>query len=363
MANSKNRALKFKINKPPFTERIFSSYKPLGIIFRILVNSVIGLAVLHILTIFIWKFKQDLKFDPQVIEVSRYLRAILYFNLLSESQVLADYVLEKIFPVPRNIKFRILTQTILSFLFVLLFSFVVTYIENRRNVVPKIIIFLGLSSGFVFITLLSTSLMLIRITQKWIYSQKQLDVLKQQKLQMDYKSLQDQLNPHFLFNNLSVLKSLIVYDKDTAIKFTENFTDVYRYVLQSRNKKLISFKEELQFIEAYVGLHKERLSDGLNIKFSIDKEAQSSKLPPLTLQLLVENAIKHNITSKSSPLNICIEANKEYVEVRNNLQLKEASYSTKTGLQNLMKRYVLLTHKEVWVYNSATEFTVRVPFL
>jgi LytS/YehU family sensor histidine kinase len=187
--------------------------------------------------------------------------------------------------------------------------------------------------------------------------------MKREKLEMDYNSLQDQINPHFLFNNLSVLKSLIIYNQKSAVKFTEDFTDVYRYVLQSKDKRLVDIKDELAFIDAYLGLHKERLGDGLQIKFLISIDVTDLKIAPLTLQLLVENAIKHNIALKDSPLQINILAEDNYLEVRNNVQLRTTSYSTKTGLDNLLKRYEFLTKQKISIDANAEEFIVRIPLL
>ncbi len=180
---------------------------------------------------------------------------------------------------------------------------------------------------------------------------------------MDYNSLQDQLNPHFLFNNLSVLKSLIIYDPDVAVDFTENFTDVYRYVLQSRNKRLVKLNEELQFMKAYYALHKERLGDGLLVETSIPEGETDKEIAPLTGQLLIENAIKHNVTSKETPLKISVAIEDGYLVVSNSLNLRTASYSTKTGLGNLVRRYEMLTEKEIVVQYDDERFEVRVPLL
>lgn len=223
--------------------------------------------------------------------------------------------------------------------------------------------YLGVAICLVFITLISASLLIVRLTEVWIQSQREIDVMKQEKLKMDYNSLQDKLNPHFLFNNLSVLKSLIIYDQDTAIKFTEDFTDVYRYVLESKDIVLVRLVKELEFINAYVGLHQERLGKGLNFKTSIVKIGLEKEIAPLTLQLLVENAIKHNIASKDQPLNLEIIVKDDFVGVINTLQLKETSYSTKTGLKNLVERYKMLTKEKIEVIESDREFMVKVPLV
>ncbi len=187
--------------------------------------------------------------------------------------------------------------------------------------------------GFIFVTFFIIISIGIRITQKWIKTEKEVENLKRSKLHSEYNALQDQLNPHFLFNNLSVLKSMIIYDADSAVDFTQNFTDVYRYVLQCKGKTTVTLSNELEFIQSYLSLHKERFGEGLNIKISAQKELLKKLIPPLSLQLLVENAIKHNVATKSEPLTIEVIANEDKIWVENNLQPKETSFSTKTGFK------------------------------
>lgn len=187
--------------------------------------------------------------------------------------------------------------------------------------------------------------------------------MKREKLEMDYNSLQDQLNPHFLFNNLSVLKSLIIYNPEVAVGFTENFTDVYRYVLQSKNKRLVKLKEEFDFMKAYYALHKERLGEGLLLEYDISQEELDKEIAPLTVQLLIENAIKHNIVCKETPLKLRVVVGNDHLIVINNLNLRTASYSTKTGLGNLVRRYEMLTDKEVVIQYNEEMFEVKVPLL
>jgi LytS/YehU family sensor histidine kinase len=231
-------------------------------------------------------------------------------------------------------------------------------LENSR---PAVI--LGMALGLIFVQVVANSLTMARITRKWLNSQEEIAEMKQEKLEMDYNSLQDQLNPHFLFNNLSVLKSLIIYNPEVAVGFTENFTDVYRYVLQSKNKRLVKLKEEFDFMKAYYALHKERLGDGLLLEYDIAKEELDKEIAPLTVQLLIENAIKHNIASKETPLKLRVVVGNNYLVVINNLNLRTASYSTKTGLGNLVRRYEMLTDKEVVIQYDEEIFEVKVPLL
>lgn len=344
-------------NKEKFHSKILY-YTPTSIAFRVLFNSVV--AILMIL--FIKYIFKDVGIDKEE-SFDTYFRVIVVFNILSELLIISDLGLEKYFPVPDKIRLRIFVQLVIALIIiVVMFNFAI-YINPQLSKVPKFVQYVGFIVGFAFVTFLSTSLLVFRMTGKWIQSQKEIDEMKQEKLRMDYNSLQDQLNPHFLFNNLSVLKSLIMYDKDKALTFTDNFTDVYRYVLKSKDERLVSLRTELEFINSYVGLHKERIGDGLIVNYSIEQSIIDMKIAPLTIQLLVENAIKHNITSKENPLEIIIITDKEGLIVKNNLQLKSSSYSTQTGLDNLIKRYAFLTNSQIVIEENNDKFVVKVPLL
>ncbi|HUX54802.1 MAG TPA: histidine kinase [Williamwhitmania sp.] len=187
--------------------------------------------------------------------------------------------------------------------------------------------------------------------------------LQQEKLRLDYVALQDQINPHFLFNNLSTLIAIIKTDPDAAVGMAENFSDVYRYVLQSKEKLSVPLSDELKFIKAYLSLHQIRLGDGLLITYSVDKTLLDYQLAPLSLQFLVENAIKHNVAALTSQLHIEVKAQNGHVTVTNNLNPKKTTYSTNTGLQNLEKRFQFLTSNPILVEKDEQSFTVKLPLI
>jgi LytS/YehU family sensor histidine kinase len=187
--------------------------------------------------------------------------------------------------------------------------------------------------------------------------------LKQDKLKLDYFALQDQINPHFLFNNLSTLIAIIQTDQKLAVRFAENFSDVYRYVLQSAEVYWVNLGDEVEFIKACFALHQERLGDGLRFNIDIPAEYFSFSIPPLSLQILVENAIKHNCATLKNPLKIDIFVRNNRLVVVNNLNPRNSSYSTKTGLQNLRKRYALLTEKVPVMTKTENEFIVEIPLI
>ncbi len=333
------------------------NYTPMSILLRMGVHMLISFLFIQLMIAI-----ND--FTPiKPVRIYDYFRVFTYFAVLSELQILIDLLLEKFFPIPKKIRLRLLVHILVGIgLLVLMFVFAKSHMVYEPGI-PKPNFYLGLAIGLVFVSMFSSSLLIMRFTEKWIFSQKEMDRLKQDKLKMDYNSLQDQLNPHFLFNNLSALKSLIIYDQDRAVNFTENFTDVYRYVLQSKDKMVIRIAEELEFIEAYIKLHKVRLGNGLVTNIEIRNSFNDFEIAPLTLQLLIENAIKHNITSKDKPLNINVFVKANYLVVENNNQKKETSYSTNTGLSNLKKRYKMLTEREIIIFEDNDTFRVNIPLL
>ncbi|MFQ3180866.1 MAG: two-component system LytT family sensor kinase [Polaribacter sp.] len=179
-----------------------------------------------------------------------------------------------------------------------------------------------------------------------------------------FESLKNQLDPHFLFNSLNVLTSLIGENPQQAERFTTKLSKVYRYVLEQRNKDLVPIEEELKFAKTYMELLGMRFEDAVkfNIPESISNDAL--KIVPLSLQLLLENAVKHNVVSSSKPLTINIYEEGNYLIIENNINPKEAiGKSTKVGLQNVADRYGLITDKGVKIANNNKTFRVSLPLL
>ncbi|WP_159466762.1 sensor histidine kinase [Dyadobacter sp. 3J3] len=197
-------------------------------------------------------------------------------------------------------------------------------------------------------------------------SRQLLESYKRISSQAQLQSLRNQVNPHFLFNNLSVLSALIPQDANASIEFVKQFSNVYRYVLKSDEKELIELWQELDFIESYLYLLKTRFETGLSIQVDISEGCLSAYILPVSLQMLVENAVKHNIVSKSKPLHIEISCHDNAsITVRNNLQRKivEEDQSTKLGLTNITKRYDFLGHHGVVVERTDQSFSVTIPLI
>jgi two-component system LytT family sensor kinase len=187
--------------------------------------------------------------------------------------------------------------------------------------------------------------------------------LKQAQLTANLSSLKEQLSPHFLFNTLNTLSLL---SREESVKnFVAELANVYRYVLQYKELDTATLKQELDFIESYLYIIKTRLENSIDVNVNVNQELLNSKIPPLTLQLLIENAIKHNIASSGKQLKIEIKTiDQKFLLVNNNLQPKTSvQFSTGTGLSNVMQRYRLLFAKEIEIEQSSDFFTIKLPIV
>lgn len=189
--------------------------------------------------------------------------------------------------------------------------------------------------------------------------------LRETALQAELKMLKLQLDPHFLFNNFSMLTQLIQTNKEDALLFLGNLSRVYRYVLASSKKDMTSLEEELKFVENYFHLIKIRHGETVNLTVSISDTDRQKGIPPVTLQLLIENTIKHNIATVKNPLLIRIESTGDgYITVKNNLQRININYpETGLGLTNIAERYMLLGGIKPEILEQNDEFAVRLPLL
>ena len=191
------------------------------------------------------------------------------------------------------------------------------------------------------------------------------EALKRENLQSQLESLKEQVKPHFLFNSLSTLIGLIDEDKTRAKKFVEELAFVYRYLLQSSEKELIPLSEELIFIKAYYYLLKTRFDERLMLDIYISRETMHQMIPPLTLQILLENAVKHNIISKDKPLRVVIaDSGPHRIMMSNNLQRKSSPIpSTQTGLANIAAKYKLMQQPTPEIHETTEKFSVELTLI
>jgi sensor histidine kinase YesM len=193
-------------------------------------------------------------------------------------------------------------------------------------------------------------------------SQLEIERLKQAQLEVSLNSLKEQLSPHFLFNTLNTLSTLT---SEKHVKdFVNELSNIYRHVLQHKQKDTVTLTQELHFIHSYVYILKSRFEDAINIDINIAEADQAMRIPALTLQLLIENAVKHNMATSYKPLAIKLSREEDYLVVTNNLQAKNSvSYSTGTGLHNIRLRYQLIFNKEIVIEKTSTHFIVKLPLV
>ncbi len=188
---------------------------------------------------------------------------------------------------------------------------------------------------------------------------------KQVSIQAQLDTLRNQAQPHFLFNSLNTLQDIIEEDtKEDAKEFVNKLSDVYRFILESSNANLITLEEEFKFVKAYIHIQKERFGDNLKVHWDIAETQFLAMIVPMSLQLLIENAIKHNVISRAKPLEITIKIKDKRLVVYNKIQLKSTVVpSTKIGLKNIEKRYAIISNIPIEIKNNETYFVVSLPLL
>ncbi len=222
----------------------------------------------------------------------------------------------------------------------------------------------GVNVAMVLVTFFTTSIYeMIFLFTKWKKSLVLAASLEKETVLSQFEALKNQMNPHFLFNSLSVLESIIQTDQKKAVEFVSRFSKIYRYVLDVKDEIAVELKHEMDFVMAYVFLQKLRFGENLILINSIEKESLEKFVLPLSVQMLIENAIKHNEISNSSSLQITISNNKNGLIVTNNLSFVENDdSSTKIGLNNLIERYRLVSDLVPNFYVRDKNFVAEIPF-
>ncbi|MDO9254916.1 MAG: two-component regulator propeller domain-containing protein [Bacteroidales bacterium] len=193
---------------------------------------------------------------------------------------------------------------------------------------------------------------------------KQRDAIEHEKIAVKFQTLRSQVNPHFLFNSFSTLITIIDEDKEVAIEYVEKLSLFFRNILEYREDDLIPLSEELKLIETYFYLQKKRYSENLRLDIVVNEEALSSLIPPMVLQMLIENAIKHNVISAEKPLAVSIFTDEKFITISNKLQRKkDKEPSTGIGITNIRDRYALLGFGDIQIVSSCGQFTVKLPLI
>jgi two-component system, LytTR family, sensor kinase len=190
------------------------------------------------------------------------------------------------------------------------------------------------------------------------------EMLKRESLKAALDALKTQVNPHFLFNNLNTLSSIIPENPKQAVDFVQQLAKVYRHILEVRDEQSISLRDEMEVLKAYTFLLQTRFGSNLDVSINVPEEKLNRRIVPLSLQILMENAIKHNIVSSEKPLKIDVFAENGKLVVSNNLQKKnQVNESTGIGLDNIRNRYKLLGNGQVTVTEHDGNFTVSIPLI
>jgi two-component system LytT family sensor kinase len=198
----------------------------------------------------------------------------------------------------------------------------------------------------------------------WKHSLIEVEKYKTESANAQLQNLKSQLNPHFLFNNLSVLTSLVYKNQDKAADFINELSKVYRYALDNKGLELVSLQEELEFLKHYIYLLKIRFEGSLSFLININENNQTKYLPPMCLQMLVENTIQHNEASQAKPLQVTIFTMDNTLTIENKIQARsDQAESSKTGLKNLQARYSFFTDKKIEISNDEKVFKVTLPLM
>ncbi|WP_256009369.1 sensor histidine kinase [Desertivirga xinjiangensis] len=199
--------------------------------------------------------------------------------------------------------------------------------------------------------------------EKWKASTLEAEQLKRNYIQSQFEGLKSQVNPHFLFNSLNSLSALIYSDQEKAGSFLDEMSKVYRYLLRSNENELIPLSSEIHFVHSFFHMLKTRYDEGIELKLNIQEQHMQYLIPPLTLQMLIENAIKHNVISRERPLKIEVMTDvNDMLIVCNNIQKKSTKVlSNGIGLQNILTKYQLLNNSAVSIYNDDVSFVVKLP--
>ncbi|CAM3662938.1 2TM domain-containing protein [Flavobacterium gelidilacus] len=311
---------------------------------------------------------QKISFNEELLITFFY--TLLYSFSLHLANTYLFIALDKYFINERFSSKRILVGFISSFFLSLFIIFLLRIFGNVVVEGERLSDFLKyekasnyvMASVFTFVVLLIIHLI-------YFYRAFQENKVKEQKIiagtaSAKFESLKSQIDPHFLFNSLNVLSSLIEENPENAQKFTTSLSKIYRYVLEQKDKELVTVAEELAFAKTYMNLLKMRFEDSITYEVPENFNDEDAKVVPLSLQLLLENCIKHNIVSEKKPLHIKISIKNNELIVENNKQKKEVLQDRRgVGLQNIVSRYAILTKRNVLVEDTDAYFRIKLPIL
>ena len=264
--------------------------------------------------------------------------------------------------LPLRVIFEILFLIITAIIIGAFLSVSLHYLSYQRS---NLLLFTYTAIKYCFVfniigALISESIIFYK---KWQKTKLEKLQSEKEKQKAHYEALKIQLNPHFLFNNLSVLSSLIAVSPQNAEIFVNHFAKIYRYVLDTENETVVELKRETEFIKSYFNLLKYRFQNGIELSIKTDKDISDKLIPPLVLQILIENVVKHNIISVVKPIIVNIYNSNSFLIVENNIVPKNVSNSNKLGIRNITDRYSYLTDIKPVFEKTNDSFIVKIPLL
>lgn len=310
----------------------------------------------------------QLKFDNHLFV--RFLYTMLYgISLYYANGLVFDYI-DTYFKDNRFAPKRIIIGFLASFFVSIFVIFLLRIFEDVfiENQTFEIFLSNEKPANYLF-AIITTFVITLALHTFHFYKAYQENRVKEQKIiagtaSAKFESLKNQIDPHFLFNSLNVLSSLIEENPENAQKFTTSLSKIYRYVLEQKDKELVTVQEELLFAKTYMNLLKMRFENSITFELPENFDNPEAKVVPLSLQLLLENTIKHNVVSEQKPLHIKIFVKDNFLVVENNLQKKEVLQDRKgVGIQNIVDRYSILTKRGVVIEESKNHFIVHIPIL
>lgn len=306
---------------------------------------------------------------PPILTWDKYLATLFITSVIWVGNRYIMIYSRKRYPLFNEVRRRLYFQSALMVLFTLVSNIslgrLFQNIYNKDKIYSLADIIIHSNSAALFCTI-----MVIAVYES-IYFMNQLrnsveetEKLKRESLSAELNALKTQVNPHFLFNNLNTLASLIPEDPKLAVDFVKQLSKLYRHILEVKDEQSILLKDELDVMKAYAFLLQTRFGGNLEVKIDVPDAKLNKKVVPLSLQILMENAIKHNIVSSDKPLKINVAAENGKLVVSNNLQKKnQVNESTGIGLENIRNRYKLFGNGQVEVVDSGSSFTVSIPLL
>jgi hypothetical protein len=304
----------------------------------------------------------------ETITIYHILKSITFTLVFWQGYFYIIRFFRKQYPLIQHTKKRLALTLLVSSIYIFISDFIIRYFLNLfypELADPIATLFNHFLVNFSISILVGMIYELTYFFSNWNLSNIEAEKLKADQTIAQLDTLKNQISPHFLFNSLNTLVALISENQQQAIDFTHKLSEVYRYILEYKEKELVSLATELTFIRSYLFLLKIRYPENLTVEYNINDAHLKYLVAPLSIQMLIENALKHNIISKSHPLSIEIYTEEgDAIFVKNKLQLKKTiEDSTKTGLDNIRKRYQFLSNKSIEVMKTQESFRVVIPLL